>query len=195
MNYNIVSEGEKTMTLENLKQKCEECKGCNLYKIRNNLVFGYGNPNADIFLIGEGPGENEDREGLPFVGRSGKLLDECLEKYGLSREKNIYIANMVKCRPPENRDPKKDEKEACIHFLEEQIRLVDPKIVVCLGRVSASHFLGKDFKVTKQHGEFFEKDGRLFTATFHPAAILRNINNRPLLEEDIRKIKEKSSAE
>lgn len=181
------------MTMEELRVKCEECKGCSLYRTRNNLVFGYGNPHADIFFIGEGPGENEDREGLPFVGRSGRLLDETLNKYGLSREENIYIANMVKCRPPENRDPKKDEVTACIGYLLKQIELVDPKIVVCLGRVSASYFLGKDFKVTQQHGEFFEKDGRLFTATFHPAAILRNINNKPLLEEDIRKIKEKSS--
>ena len=177
------------MDLEELKIECEDCKGCNLYKSRNNLVFGTGNPKADVFIIGEGPGENEDREGKPFVGRSGKLLDECLLKYGFSRDENIYIANMVKCRPPENRDPKTDEKEACIGFLKKQIEIVDPKIIVCLGRVSASYFLGKDFKVTKQHGEFYEIDGRTFTATFHPAAILRNINNKPQFEEDLEKIR------
>lgn len=176
------------MDLNALKHECEHCKACRLYSTRNHLVFGTGNPHADVFFIGEGPGENEDIEGQPFVGRSGKLLDECLAVFGFSREENIYIANMVKCRPPENRDPKRDEKEACIHFLEEQIRLVDPKVVVCLGRVAASHFLGGDFKVTRQHGEFREMDGRLFTATFHPAAILRNINNKPLFLEDIEKI-------
>ena len=191
MNYNRQTEGEFAMNLDEIKRQCENCKGCELYRTRNNLVFGAGNQNADIFFIGEGPGENEDREGMPFVGRSGKLLDETLNKYGLSRDKNIYIANMVKCRPPENRDPKKDEVTACIGFLKAQIEAVNPKVVVCLGRVSASYFLGKDFKVTKQHGEFKEIDGRLFTATFHPAAILRNINNKPLFEEDIAKIKEK----
>ncbi|MBR6479477.1 MAG: uracil-DNA glycosylase [Clostridia bacterium] len=178
------------MNLDEIRRQCENCKGCELYRTRNNLVFGAGNQNADIFFIGEGPGENEDREGMPFVGRSGKLLDETLNKFGLSRDKNVYIANMVKCRPPENRDPKKDEVTACIGFLKAQIEAVNPKVVVCLGRVSASYFLGKDFKVTKQHGEFKEIDGRLFTATFHPAAILRNINNKPLFEEDIAKIKE-----
>ena len=177
------------MNLDEIKRQCENCKGCELYRTRNNLVFGAGNQNADIFFIGEGPGENEDREGMPFVGRSGKLLDETLNKFGLSKDKNIYIANMVKCRPPENRDPKKDEVTACIGFLKEQIEAVNPKVVVCLGRVAASYFLGKDFKVTKQHGEFKEIDGRLFTATFHPAAILRNINNKPLFEADIEKIK------
>ena len=177
------------MNLDEIRRQCENCKGCELYRTRNNLVFGAGNQNADIFFIGEGPGENEDREGMPFVGRSGKLLDETLNKFGLSRDKNIYIANMVKCRPPENRDPKKDEVTACIGFLKAQIEAVNPKVVVCLGRVSASYFLGKDFKVTKQHGEFKEIDGRLFTATFHPAAILRNINNKPLFEADIEKIK------
>ncbi len=176
------------MKLEELRQECSECKGCRLYSTRNNLVFGEGVENADVFIIGEGPGENEDREGRPFIGRGGKLLDECLEKQGLSREKNIYIANMVKCRPPENRDPKTDEKEACIGYLLKQIEIVNPKIIVCLGRVSASYFLGKDFKVTKQHGEIFEIDGRKYTATFHPAAILRNINNKPLFEADIEKI-------
>ena len=190
MNYNRQTEGEFAMNLDEIKRQCENCKGCELYRTRNNLVFGAGNQNADIFFIGEGPGENEDREGMPFVGRSGKLLDETLNKFGLSRDKNVYIANMVKCRPPENRDPKKDEVTACIGFLKEQIEAVNPKVVVCLGRVSASYFLGKDFKVTKQHGEFKEIDGRLFTATFHPAAILRNINNKPLFEEDIAKIKE-----
>ena len=175
------------MTLNELKLECESCKGCELYRTRNNLVFGEGSEKADIFIIGEGPGENEDNEGRPFVGRSGKLLDEVLNKHGLSRTNNVYIANMVKCRPPENRDPKTEEKEACIDFLKEQIEIVNPKLIICLGRVSASYFLGKDFKVTKQHGEIYEIDGRKFTATFHPAAILRNINNKPIFEADIEK--------
>ena len=177
------------MSFSELEARCNACKGCDLYKTRNNLVFGVGVENADVFLIGEGPGENEDKMGEPFVGRSGKLLDEALNYVGLDRHENVFIANMVKCRPPENRDPRADEVEACIGFLLEQIELVNPKIVVCLGRVAASYFLGKDFKVTKQHGEFFDINGRTFTATYHPAAILRNINQKPLFLSDFEKIK------
>ena len=177
------------MTLEDLKFQCMNCNKCPLCKTRDNIVFGEGVSDADVLIIGEGPGANEDREGRPFVGRSGKLLDEVMNEVGLSREKNVYIANMVKCRPPENRDPKPAEKEQCIDYLKAQIEIINPKIIVCLGRVSASYFLGKDFKVTKDHGKFYEIDGRKITATFHPAAILRNINQKPLFLEDFQKIK------
>ncbi len=176
------------MTLLELKKECEGCKKCPLYETRGNLVFGEGVSDADVLIIGEGPGANEDMQGRPFVGRSGKLLDEVMVSVGLSRETNVYIANMVKCRPPENRDPKPYEKEQCIDFLMKQIEIINPKIIVCLGRVSASYFLGKDFKVTKNHGEIYDVNGRKIMATFHPAAILRNINQKPLLEEDFRKI-------
>ena len=148
------------MTLDELKKECEACRKCELCESRNNIVFGYGNPNADIMLIGEAPGENEDLSGMPFVGRSGKLLDEFLNSVGLDRNKNVYIANMLKCRPPKNRDPKPSEQNLCIEWLDRQIEIIDPKIIVCIGRIAAQKLIGKDFKVTKQHGEFIEKNAK-----------------------------------
>lgn len=177
--------------MEKLKRECEECTACELHTVRTNIVFGIGNENADILFIGEAPGENEDLQGQPFVGRSGKLLDELLAEVGFSRNDNIYIANMLKCRPPKNRDPKPSEQAACLHFLERQIEMINPKIVVCVGRIAAQKLISKDFKVTSQHGTFVEKDGRLYTATYHPAAILRNIHQKPYAQEDLRIIKEK----
>lgn len=174
-----------------LKSRCEQCRACGLCETRNNVVFGVGNPNAEVLFIGEGPGENEDLRGEPFVGRAGKLLDTMLEAVGLSRRHNIYIANMVKCRPPQNRDPLPEEQEACAHWLQEQIHLIKPKIVVCLGRIAAFHFISPDFKVTRQHGEFFEKDGILYMGMFHPAAILRNPNQKPVAFEDFVKLRNK----
>ena len=118
------------MFLDELKRECDSCRRCELCESRNNIVFGVGNENADIMLIGEAPGENEDMQGQPFVGRSGKLLDEMIGEYGLSRDKNIYIANMLKCRPPKNRDPKPSEQNLCIEWLDRQIEIIDPKIIV-----------------------------------------------------------------
>lgn len=178
------------MSLNELKKECEACRRCELCESRNNIVFGIGNENADIMLIGEAPGENEDIQGQPFVGRSGKLLDEMIGEYGLSRDKNIYIANMLKCRPPKNRDPKPSEQNLCIEWLDRQIEIIDPKIIVCVGRIAAQRLIGKDFKVTKQHGEFVEINGRLYTGTYHPAAILRNINNKPIALNDWKIIRE-----
>lgn len=178
------------MSLNELKKECEACRRCELCESRNNIVFGVGNENADIMLIGEAPGENEDMQGQPFVGRSGKLLDEMIGEYGLSRDKNIYIANMLKCRPPKNRDPKPSEQNLCIEWLDRQIEIIDPKIIVCVGRIAAQRLIGKDFKVTKQHGEFVEINGRLYTGTYHPAAILRNINNKPIALNDWKIIRE-----
>jgi DNA polymerase len=178
-------------TFEQLKQQCMTCRDCALCETRHNVVFGVGNPQAEVLFIGEGPGENEDLKGEPFVGRAGKLLDTMLEAVGLSRKHNIYIANMVKCRPPQNRDPLPEEQEACAHWLAEQVRLISPKIVVCLGRIAAFHFISPDFKVTKQHGEFFEKDGILYMGMFHPAAILRNPNQKPVAFEDFVKLRDK----
>ncbi len=174
-----------------LKSQCLECRACGLCETRCNVVFGVGNPQAEVLFIGEGPGENEDLQGEPFVGRAGKLLDLMLEAVGLSRKHNIYIANMVKCRPPQNRDPLPQEQEACAHWLAEQIRLISPKIVVCLGRIAAFHFISPDFKVTRQHGEFIEKGGVLYMGMFHPAAILRNPNQKPVAFEDFVKLRDK----
>lgn len=176
---------------QELKDACMCCQNCPLGATRTNLVFGTGNENAEVLFVGEGPGENEDLQGEPFVGRGGKLLDKYLEAIDLSRDKNIYIANMVKCRPPHNRDPKPEEQEECIKWLREQFRLLRPKIIVCLGRISAQKLISPDFKVTKQHGEFFEKGGVLMMGTFHPAALLRNSNQKPAALEDFIKLRDK----
>lgn len=179
---------------EQLKNDCMSCRKCGLCETRTNLVFGVGNENAEVLFVGEGPGENEDLQGEPFVGRGGKLLDKMLDAVDLDRRKNIYIANIVKCRPPKNRDPQPEEQDCCIEWLREQTRLLRPKIIVCLGRISAQKLISKDFLVTKQHGEFIEKGGMLFMGTYHPAALLRNPNNKPAAFEDFlalqRKIRE-----
>ena len=166
------------MTLDELEIKCKNCTKCDLCEGRTNLVFGIGKTDADIMLKGEGPGENEDLQGQPFVGRSGQLLDKFLASVDLSRDKNVYIANMVKCRPPKNRDPKPEEQDMCINWLREQFKIIKPKIVVCVGRISAQKLIDKNFKVTQQHGQFIDKNGTLFMGTYHPAAILRNPNNK-----------------
>lgn len=176
---------------ENLKNDCIKCEKCELCKTRNNVVFGVGPENAEVLFIGEGPGEQEDLRGEPFVGRGGQLLDKFLACVDLDRQKNIYIANIVKCRPPQNRDPLPAEQEACIDWLREQVKLMCPKIVVCLGRISAQRLISKDFKVTEQHGQFIDKSGILFMATFHPAAILRDPRRKPEAFEDFLKLREK----
>lgn len=176
---------------EQLKTDCMQCQKCELCKTRTNLVFGVGNENAEVLFVGEGPGQNEDLQGEPFVGRGGKLLDKFLEAVDLDRKKNIYIANMVKCRPPQNRDPLPEEQDQCIQWLREQTKLLQPKIIVCLGRISAQRLISKDFKVTQQHGQFIEKGGILFMGTFHPAALLRNPNQKPDALEDFLALREK----
>ena len=178
-------------SLEDLKVDCEACKKCRLAETRNNLVFGQGNPHAKILLVGEGPGMNEDLQGKPFVGRSGKLLDSMLAEVGLSREENIYIANIVKCRPPENRDPQPDEQEICINWLREQVRVIKPRIIVCLGRIAAQRIIDPNFRVTKEHGVFVERKGFYLMGTFHPAALLRNPNNKPQAESDFIALRQK----
>ena len=175
---------------ESLKNDCENCQKCALGATRTNCVFGVGNPNAKILFVGEAPGENEDKQGEPFVGRAGKLLDLYLNGIGLDRNKNIYIANILKCRPPENRDPQPDEMEACLPYLREQVKIIRPRFIVCLGRISAQRLISPDFKVTKQHGELYEKNGVLMMGTFHPAAILRNPNQKEPGFEDFLKLRE-----
>jgi len=160
------------MTLQELENHCQKCQKCDLAKTRRNLVFGQGNPNSKIMFIGEGPGRVEDETGLPFVGKAGQLLDKMLLSINLSR-KDVYICNIVKCRPPQNRDPRPDEIENCLNYLRMQLILIKPKIVVCLGRIAATTIMDKNFKITKQHGEVFENKGYKFVATYHPAALLR----------------------
>ena len=176
---------------EELRTACLSCQNCPLAATRHHVVFGVGNPQADVMFIGEGPGENEDLQGEPFVGRGGQLLDRFLAAVDLDRSRNIYIGNMVKCRPPKNRDPEPAEVEQCIGYLQEQIQLIQPKIIVCLGRIAACYMLDKNFKVTKQHGQWIQKDGIWMMGTFHPAALLRNPNNKPLAFEDMLRLRNK----
>lgn len=175
------------MNFENLKKECLSCRACGLCETRTNIVFGVGKENAEVMFIGEAPGEQEDRQGEPFVGRAGKLLDDMLEMIDLDRNK-VYIANMVKCRPPKNRDPLNIERDACAGWLREQIRLVNPRIIVCLGRIAAAGFIKDDFKITKEHGQWFIKDGIMVMAMYHPAALLRDSSKRPETFEDLIKL-------
>jgi DNA polymerase len=172
---------------EKLKSECLNCRRCPLCETRNNVVFGVGPENAEVLFIGEGPGEQEDLKGEPFVGRGGKLLDDMLELIDLDRTK-IYIANMVKCRPPKNRDPLETEQMACAEWLRRQIDLLQPKIIVCLGRISAMKFIKPDFRITKEHGQWFEMDGRRVMALYHPAALLRDPNKRPETFDDLKRL-------
>ena len=179
------------MDWKTLEETCRGCTACPLAATRKNVVFGVGPEDAKIMFIGEGPGDNEDEQGEPFVGRAGQLLDKMLAAVGLSRQHNIYIANMVKCRPPQNRDPLPEEQDACLHWLKAQTALLRPKILVCLGRVAACRLIAPDFKVTRQHGEFFEKKGMLLMGTLHPAALLRTPSQKPDAFEDFLKLREK----
>ncbi len=173
--------------LEKLREDCLNCRGCELCQTRTNVVFGVGPGDAKLMFIGEGPGENEDLQGEPFVGRAGKLLDDMLELIDLDRTK-VYIANMVKCRPPHNRDPLPAEQAACSHWLNRQLELIDPAIIVCLGRIAAMRFIRPDFKITREHGQWFEKDGRQVMAIYHPAALLRDPRKRPETFDDLKAI-------
>lgn len=181
----------KYENFEDLKKDCLNCTVCPLAPTRKQVVFGVGNENADILFVGEGPGENEDIQGEPFVGKAGQLLDKYLSVIDLDRHKNIYIANIVKCRPPKNRDPLPEEQGVCIEWLRAQTRLIKPKIIVCLGRIAAQKLISEDFKVTRQHGQFIQKGNILFMATFHPAALLRNPNNKPDALADFQALRDK----
>ena len=176
---------------EELERRCMACQRCALADTRTNVVFGAGQKNAEIMFIGEGPGEHEDLQGEPFVGRGGMLLDEMLSLIGLSRDQNFYICNIVKCRPPKNRDPLNTEQDACIGYLEEQIALIQPKIIVCLGRIAASRLIHDNYKITREHGQWAERDGILYTAIYHPAALLRDPSKKPDTFADLRAIREK----
>ncbi|HIR48229.1 MAG TPA: uracil-DNA glycosylase [Candidatus Caccousia avicola] len=178
-------------TWEELERDCLLCEKCPLREGRTQVVFGVGNRNAKVLFIGEGPGEQEDLQGKPFVGRSGQYLDKLLASVGLTREKDLYIGNIVKCRPPHNRDPLPEEQDACIDWLRAQTALIKPKIIVCLGRIAAMKIIRPDFKITKEHGVFYEKNGVLMMATLHPAALLRNPAAKPGALEDFVRLREK----
>ena len=176
------------MDWDTLKNECLNCRKCALAETRTNVVFGAGDPNAEVMFIGEGPGEQEDLQGEPFVGRAGKLLDDMLEMIYLDRSK-VYIANMVKCRPPHNRDPLRMETDACLPWLREQTRLISPKIVVCLGRIAATSIIGEDFKITRDHGRWSERNDIKMMAIYHPAALLRDPGRRPETFVDLKELR------
>lgn len=175
---------------EELQNECNRCRACALSATRKNVVFGIGNTEAEVLFIGEGPGANEDEQGLPFVGAAGKLLDDMLAMIGLKREA-VYITNIVKCRPPQNRDPLNTEKDACIGYLRRQVAMMRPKIIVCLGRIAAAELIKPDFKITQEHGQFFEKRGVQMTALYHPAALLRDSSKKPETFLDLKALQAK----
>ena len=170
---------------EVLEQKTLSCTACGLCETRHNVVFGVGNRQTDVLFVGEGPGEQEDLQGEPFVGPAGKLLDDMLSILDLDRSSNCYIANIVKCRPPRNRDPLETEQEACIGYLRNQVALIKPKIIVCLGRIAAKKLIDPDFRITRQHGQWFRRGDFWMMATFHPSALLRDVSKRPEAFDDL----------
>ena len=179
------------LSWEELKGECDRCVRCGLCETRHNVVFGIGNEKADILFVGEGPGEQEDLRGEPFVGPAGKLLDDMLSIIDLSRQENCYICNIVKCRPPHNRDPLETEQDACIGYLRSQVALVKPKIIVCLGRIAASSLIHEDYRITREHGQWVERRGVWMTAIYHPSALLRDPTRRPEAFRDLLLIREK----
>lgn len=173
-----------------LEATCSGCRNCSLCETRHHVVFGEGLRTADLMFIGEGPGEQEDLTGRPFVGRAGQFLDEMLSIIDLDRSR-YFIGNMVKCRPPQNRDPLNTEIEACIGYLRNQVALIRPKIIVCLGRIAAIRLIREDFKITREHGQWFEKAGVHMMAMYHPSALLRDPRKRPEAFEDLKKLQAK----
>ena len=171
-----------------LESRCTTCQSCPLASTRINVVFGTGNREADLLFVGEAPGQAEDEQGIPFVGAAGKLLDRYLFAVDISRD-SVYIANILKCRPPHNRDPLPEEEDACIGYLREQVRLIRPKIIVCLGRISAMRLIKPDFRITREHGQFVRKGSYLMTAVYHPAALLRDSSKKEDMMLDFERIK------
>ena len=179
------------MDWNDLQKTCMSCTRCGLCDTRHNVVFGVGPRDADIMFVGEGPGEQEDLQGEPFVGPAGHLLDNMLSIIDLNRE-NSYIANIVKCRPPRNRDPLETEQEACIGYLRNQVALIQPKIIVCLGRIAAKRLIDPEYRITREHGVWTEKGGIWMTAIYHPSALLRDVTKRPETFDDLLSIRAKA---
>ncbi|GJQ62798.1 MAG: uracil-DNA glycosylase [Melioribacteraceae bacterium] len=173
-------------SLEQLDKMINSCKKCALGEARNKFVFGVGNPKADILVIGEGPGADEDAKGEPFVGRAGKLLDDILDAIDFSRKKDVYIANIVKCRPPNNRNPLPAEVKECFPYLMKQIEIIQPKMILCLGLVAANNLLENKMSLTKMRGQFFDWNNIKVMVTYHPAALLRNPNWKRGCWEDVK---------
>lgn len=172
---------------EELEEVVKKCRKCRLCETRKNVVFGVGNREADIMLIGEGPGADEDAQGEPFVGKAGKLMNMAFDMLGIKREE-VYIANIVKCRPPNNRNPQDDEAENCLDYLRNQVILVKPKIIVLLGSVALKNILGKEYGITASRGKWIEKKGILYMSTWHPAALLRDENKKIDFIKDLKQV-------
>tara|TARA_B110000116_G_C16737126_1_gene536622 strand:- start:214 stop:870 length:657 start_codon:yes stop_codon:yes gene_type:complete len=183
---------DRTNELHDYLNSIKDCLECPLGKMRKNIVLGMGNPNADIVFVGEAPGKEEDLQGLPFVGRSGKLLDKMLASIELSR-KDVYILNVLKCRPPENRDPSKAEIGKCEPYLKKQLEIIKPKLIVALGRISAMTILRSKESLTNMRNKIFDYEGIDFLVTYHPAALLRNPNFKKYAWEDFKLIRDKYS--
>lgn len=179
-------------TMEELKNSIKDCNKCKLCKNRKNIVFGDGNINADIMFIGEGPGADEDEQGVPFVGKAGKLMDQAFIGLGIDRS-NVYIANIVKCRPPQNRNPEDDETISCLNYLRNQVMIVKPKIIVLLGSIALKNILGKEYGITSSRGKWIEKKGILYMPTFHPAALLRDDSKKIDFWKDLEQVAKKYS--
>ena len=177
-------------TWEELEESIKDCQKCKLCKTRQHIVFGTGNKQAELMFIGEGPGADEDRLGEPFVGRAGKLMNLAFETLGINR-KEVYIANVVKCRPPANRNPEEDEATACLDYLRNQVILLKPKIIVLLGSVALKTILGKDLGITNSRGRWFNKNGILYMPTFHPAALLRDDTKKIYFWKDLKEVKKR----
>lgn len=189
LNNNLFQEEfQNAKSLKELNSMIHECQKCALGQTRNKFVFGVGNPNSVAMLIGEAPGADEDAKGEPFVGRAGKLLNDILKALNLKRE-DVYIANILKCRPPNNRDPLPSEEETCKPYLLKQIELIKPKIILCLGRVAANALLGEKLSLTDLRENIYDFDGIKVFATYHPAALLRNPNWKRDCWEDFKKFK------
>ena len=178
--------------MDKLQRECLSCRDCPLSLGRHNVVFGVGDPESELMFIGEGPGEQEDLQGEPFVGPAGKLLDDMLEMIDLDRSR-VYIANIVKCRPPHNRDPLGTEQDACIGYLRKQTKLLNPKIIVCLGRIAAMKLIREDFRISRDHGTWEQKGGIWFTAMYHPSALLRDVTKRPDTFRDLKSLQAKAA--
>ena len=181
---------EGTAELARLAAEAEVCRACRLCETRNRVVFGAGDPRAELMFIGEGPGAEEDRQGLPFVGRAGELLTKIIQALDLRRDQ-VYIANVVKCRPPGNRDPQPDEVAACRHFLEGQIRNIRPRVLVALGRIAAQTLLGSDEPIGRMRGQWYELFGVPMMVTYHPAALLRNQSLKRPTWEDMQQVRDR----
>ena len=178
-------------TWEQLERECHSCRLCPLGERRQHLVFGDGARDAEIMFIGEGPGQREDEQGIPFVGPAGQLLNDMMELIGLDRSK-VYIANIVKCRPPGNRDPANHEAQACLPWLRRQTALLRPKMIICLGRIAAQAIIKPDFRITREHGQWTRKANVWLTAIYHPSALLRDAYKRPETFVDLKAIQAKA---